>query len=70
MTQLIFKTDLEQSKLDALLHFLKSWNIDAEIKTSTTPKIKKQVDFSLASGIWKDANIDAKSLRDKAWSRQ
>jgi arginine/lysine/ornithine decarboxylase len=69
MTQLIFKNDLEKNKLEALLHFLKTWDIDAELKTST-PKVKKtQNEFSLSSGIWKDYDMDAKELREKAWSR-
>jgi hypothetical protein len=69
MTQLIFKKDLEKNKLAALLHFLKTWNIDAELKIST-PKVKKmQIEFSLSSGIWKDYDMDAKELGQKAWSR-
>jgi hypothetical protein len=69
MTQLIFKNDLEQNKLDALLHFLKTWNIEAELKTSTPKVENKQKEFSLSSGIWKDYDMDAKDLREKAWSR-
>jgi hypothetical protein len=69
MTQLIFKKDLEKNKLDALLHFLKTWNIYAELKIST-PKVKKmQNEFSLSSGIWKDYDMGVKELRQKAWSR-
>jgi hypothetical protein len=69
MTQLIFKNDLEKNKLDALLHFLKTWNIDAELKISTPKGEKAQNEFSLSSGIWKDYGMDAKELREKAWSR-
>jgi hypothetical protein len=69
MTQLIFKNDLEKNKLDALLHFLKTWNIEAELKTSTPKAGKKLNEFSLSSGIWKDYDLDAKELREKAWSR-
>ena len=68
MQQIIFINDIEQSKMEALLTFLKSWNIDAELKTS--PNIsKKKSDFSLAVGLWKDLNIDATELRKKAWNR-
>lgn len=69
MTQLIFKNDLEQNKLEALLQFLKTWNIEAELKISTRKTVIKQNDFSLASGLWKDYSIDAKQLRHNAWSR-
>lgn len=69
MTQLIFRNDLEKNKLDALLHFLKTWNIEAEVKISTTKIPNKTNDFSLASGIWKVNAIDAKELRIKAWNK-
>lgn len=69
MTQLIFKDDLEKNKLEALLDFLKTWDIDAELKINT-PKIRrKENEFSLSTGIWKDYNVDAKDLREKAWKR-
>jgi len=68
MTQLIFKSDLDKNKLDALLHFLKTWNIDAELKTNSQKVIKKQNNFSLAAGLWKDYSVDAKELRNKVCS--
>jgi hypothetical protein len=52
-----------------LLHFLKTWNIDVELKISTPKGEKAQNEFSLSSGIWKDYGMDAKELREKAWSR-
>jgi hypothetical protein len=68
MEQIILIKDIEQSKMKALLSFLKSWNIDAELKTSPTIS-KKKSDFSLAVGLWKDFNVDANELRKKAWNR-
>ncbi len=41
MIELILKNDLERNKIDALLNFLKSWNIDVEIKVSTEIESKK-----------------------------
>jgi hypothetical protein len=68
MQHLILKKDIEQNKMDALLYFLKSWNIEAELKSS--PVItKKKSTFSLSAGIWKDYNIDANKLRTQAWNR-
>jgi len=69
MVQLIFKNDIEQSKLDALLCFLKSWNIDAELKTTTVEVAKKKSAFSLTVGLWQDYDINANELRNRAWSR-
>jgi hypothetical protein len=68
MQQLILKKDIDQSKMDALLYFLKSWDIEAELKTSPVAA-KKKSDFSLSAGIWKDYNIDADELRTQAWNR-
>ena len=68
MQQLILKKDIEQSKIDALLYFLKCWNIEAEL--ITRPKTtKKKNDFSLSVGLWKDFNIDAVELRSQSWKR-
>ncbi len=69
MQQLILKTNVEQSKIDALLHFLKSWNIEAELKTIPSPAPKKNGAFTLSAGIWKDYNVDGTELRKKAWDR-
>lgn len=68
MQQLILKKDIEQTKMDALLYFLKSWNIEAELKTSPIVAKKKSA-FSLSAGMWKDYNIDANELRTQAWNR-
>ncbi len=68
MQQLILKTDIDATKMEALLFFLKSWNIDAELKTTPMLKEKKQ-DFSLAVGMWEDYDIDANELRKQAWNR-
>jgi hypothetical protein len=69
MIQLILKNDIGQNKIDALLHFLKSWDIDAELRTTIKTKIQKESTFSLSTGIWKDTVINAKDLRERAWNR-
>lgn len=69
MIQLILKNDIGQNKIDALLHFLKSWDIDAELRTTIKTKTQKESNFTLATGIWKDTVIDAKDLREQAWNR-
>jgi hypothetical protein len=66
MTQLIFKNDLEEDKLKALLGFLKTWDIDAEVKTSTPRVVKSKKKFSLSIGLWNDYTIDSVELRKKA----
>lgn len=68
MQQLILKKKIEKTKMEALLNFLKSWNIEAELKTSPVIN-KKKSGFSLSVGIWKDYNIDANEIGQKAWKR-
>jgi hypothetical protein len=69
MTQLILKTDIDQTKLDVLLDLLKTWHIDAEVKPSkakSTPKSNYEP-FSETIGMWTDRDIDDKQLRAQAW---
>jgi hypothetical protein len=69
MQQLILKKDISQSKMEALIYFLKSWDIEAEVKINTEVSAKKKTDFSLSVGLWKDNAIDANELRKQAWNR-
>lgn len=68
MQHLLLKNNLDQSKIDALIVFLKSLDIDAELKTNA-PVVNKKTTFSLSAGIWKDYHIDAKKLRKEAWNK-
>ena len=68
MQQVILIKDIEKAKMDALLNFLKTWDIEAELKTSRVVA-KKKSEFTLSAGIWEDNNIDAKELRAKVWNR-
>ncbi len=69
MLQLVLKNKIENSKLEALMAFLKLWDIDAEIKEAKQPVSKRKQEFTLATGIWKDNEISVSSLRKQAWSR-
>lgn len=69
MQHLILKKDISQSKMEALIYFLKSWDIEAEVKIYTEVSTKKKTDFSLSTGLWKDNTIDANELRKQAWNR-
>ena len=69
MQQLILKNDIPQSKMDALINFLKSWDIEAEVKTDAQITSKKKSDFTLTAGLWKDNAVDANELRKQAWTR-
>ncbi len=68
MTEIILKSNIEQSKMEALLLFLKSWGIEAEVKKSVS-KIKSSSKLTLNAGIWENYNIDVADLRKNAWER-
>jgi hypothetical protein len=69
MIQLILKKSIEPRKMNALLDFLKLWDIDAEVKKPKVEITRTNTAFDLAAGIWEDATIDAKELRKKAWNQ-
>ena len=71
MQQLILKQELSQSKIDALISFLKCLGVDAELKS--TLKMEDKVlasEFTLNTSIWKDREIDSEELRKQAWNRK
>jgi hypothetical protein len=70
LQQLIIKKDIGKIKMDALLNFLKSWDIDAELITKPETKKQSESDFSLSFGIWKDYEISGTELRSQAWKRK
>lgn len=67
MTQITLKNEIDAHKLSALLGFLRSFDIEAEVKISEKVT-KKSEDFSLSVGLWQDYEIDAKELRKQAWN--
>jgi hypothetical protein len=69
MVSLVLKDEIEKSKIEALLYLLKTWNIEAEIKVTPTPKAKQKAGFTLAAGLWENHSIDAAQLRTEAWKR-
>ena len=70
MQEIILKKNISKSKMDALLQFLKSWDIEAELKSKEMTSSNKKSEFSLSAGIWKDYNIDADQLRKEAWNKK
>ena len=66
MVELVLKNEIKKEKMDALLHFLRVWDINIEIKNMSDAS-KNNGDFSLSAGIWKDYDIDATELRKRAW---
>jgi hypothetical protein len=70
MTEIILKNNIDKNKIDALLSFLKSWGLDAELRTSNVTTNKKSGKFTLSVGLWKDYTVSADELRKQAWQRK
>jgi hypothetical protein len=71
MQHIILKKELSQSKIDALLSFLKGWGGEAEVKSTVFSKEKTiSSEFNLNTEIWKDNPITSDELRRNAWSRK
>jgi hypothetical protein len=70
MTQLILKSRIDHQKLNSIVVFLKSWGIDAEVKTNSTPRTKVEDPFSQSFGMWADREIDLKKIRQDVYQRR
>jgi hypothetical protein len=70
MTEIVIKGNIAPSKMEALIDFLQSWDMEVEIKNTKAKKNVKQGELPLSIGIWCDYNVDADSLRKQAWLRQ
>ena len=70
MTELIVKNRVDRQRLNSVVIFLKAWGIEAEIKTTTTPKIEVEKPFSQSFGMWADRDIDIKEIRQKTRERR
>ena len=71
MTELILKNRLDRKQINSIVIFLKSWGIDAEIKTiATQKKTNKEEPFSRSFGMWADRDINIKEIRKKVYEQR
>jgi hypothetical protein len=70
MTQLILKNSIDSVKMEVLIHLLKSWDIDAEIKDINPDTGQTTDPFSEVRGIWADYEITDMELGEKAFGTQ
>jgi hypothetical protein len=70
MTQLIFRDSLESAKLNALLVFLKTWGIDAEMKHTPAALSSNRDVFANTRGMWADYDIDIRQIRKQNRERR
>ena len=69
MVEIILKDNLEKGKIEALIRFLRSMNIDAELKSGKKKGVRRKEEFSLSAGLWKNYDISASDLRKRSWNR-
>lgn len=69
MVEIILKSNISEDKIEALLQFLKSLNIEAQLKKDNLFEEREKADFSLSTGLWKDYLIDGNQLRKQSWER-
>jgi len=67
MTELVLKNRISRQKLNSIVYFIKMQNVDVEIKDSAHKKVVKKDPFAEVRGIWADRDIDATTLRKRAW---
>ena len=71
MTELILKNKIDRQKLNSIIMFLKSWGIDAEVKTTSTHrKVDAEELFSQSFGMWAGRDIDVKAIRQNTYKRR
>ena len=70
MTEILLKSEsqIDKKKLDFIIFFLKSWDIDLEVKNVKTETDSEKDIFAEVRGIWVNRDIDAKTLRKQAWN--
>ena len=70
MTELVLKGKIDRKKLDSIVNFLRSWDIDVEIKESATKEEGENTIFSESFGMWADRDIDVKAIRQMTRERR
>lgn len=63
MTQIILKNGIGSIKMNALLAFLNTWGIEAEVKTMPAKANSKKDLFAETRGMWADYKFDVKQMR-------
>ena len=67
MTELILKNRLSKQKLNSIVYFLRTLDVDVEIKNLIRKKEVRKDPFAETFGMWEDRDIDATTLRKQAW---
>jgi hypothetical protein len=65
MTQLVFRDNVDSTKMNTLLAFLKTWGVDAEITHTPAGTSSTRDVFANTRGMWADYDIDIKKIRQQ-----
>jgi len=63
MTEILLKSNINSRQLNSLIWFLRSWNIEAEIKSSDAKSPIEEDPFAEVRGIWANRDYDIKEVR-------
>jgi hypothetical protein len=66
-TTLVLKSGFDQRKLDSIVAFLRSWDVEVDVQPETKKRAGAADVFSNVRGLWSDYDIDAARLRKDAW---
>ncbi|MDR2145040.1 MAG: hypothetical protein LBE91_01085 [Tannerella sp.] len=72
MTQLKIDGNIAQYQIDIIMSMLSSWNLDARVEATGNTVLNVKMSntenpLPFSEGMWKDYDIDDKTLRAKAW---
>ena len=71
MTELILKDNIDRQKLDSIIFFLNSLNVETEIKSTDTVKETDSNElFAETFGMWANRDINIKEIRQKVNERR
>lgn len=65
----VIKTN-DRKTFKSILRFLRDLGIEVIIKEEEKTSGQAEYDFFKSAGLWEGREIDAKSLREKAWRKQ
>ena len=71
MTELILKDNIDRQKLDSIIFFLNSLNVETEIKSTDVVKETDSNElFAETFGMWANRDINIKEIRQKVNERR
>jgi len=70
MTEILLKSNINSQQLNSLIWFLRSWNIEAEVKSSNTISADDEDPFAEVRGIWANRDYDLKEVRKQIRDRR